>query len=31
MDQGDRQEQTGVGHQAVIVEGDPDAVGVLAC
>ena len=30
MDQGDRQEQTGIGHQAVIVEGDLDAVGVVA-
>ena len=30
MHQGDRQEQTGVCHQAVIVKGDPDAVRMLA-
>ena len=29
--QGGRKEQTGIGHQAVIVEGDADAVGVVAC
>ena len=28
--QGGRQEQPGIGHQAVIVEGDADAVGVVA-
>ena len=28
--QGGGKHQPGVGHQAVIVEGDPDAVGVLA-
>ena len=29
MGQRDRQKQSGVGHQAVIVEGDLDAVGLL--
>ena len=29
--QGDRKDQPGIGHQAVIVEGDTDAVGVGAC
>ncbi len=28
--QGDQQEQAGVGHQAAVVEGDMDAVGLLA-
>ena len=28
--EGGRQEQAGIGHQAVIVEGDADAVGVVA-
>ena len=28
--QGGRQEQTGISHQAVIVEDDADAVGVVA-
>ena len=27
--QGGRQDQSGIGHQAVIVEGDADAVGVV--
>ena len=27
--QGDRQDQSGIGHQAVIVEGDVAAVGLL--
>ena len=30
LGQGGRQEQTGIGHQAVIVEGDADEVGVVA-
>ncbi len=30
LGQGGRQEQPGIGHQAVIVEGDADAVGVVA-
>ena len=29
LGQGDRKEQPGIGHQAVVVEGDADAVGVL--
>ena len=28
--QGDRQQQSGIGYQAMIVEGDVDAVGLLA-
>ena len=28
--EGGRQEQTGIGHQAVIVKGDTDTVGVVA-
>ena len=28
--QGGRKEQPGIGHQAVIVEGDADAIGVVA-
>ena len=28
--QGDRKQQSGIGHRAVIVEGDTDAVGLLA-
>ena len=30
MGQGHRQDQPGIGHQAVVVEGDLDAVGVVA-
>ena len=30
LGQGRRQDQPGVGHQAVVVEGDPDAVGTVA-
>ena len=30
LGQGGRQEQPGIGHQAVVVEGDADAVGVVA-
>ena len=30
LGQGGRKEQSGIGHQAVIVEGDADAVGVVA-
>ena len=30
LGEGGRQEQAGIGHQAVIVEGDADAVGVVA-
>ena len=30
LGEGGRQEQAGIGHQAVIVEGDTDAVGVVA-
>ena len=29
MGQSDRKEQPGIGHQAVVVEGDLDAVGVI--
>ena len=30
LGQGGRKDQTGVGHQAVVVEGDPEAVGTVA-
>ena len=30
LGQSDRQDQSSIGHQAVIVEGDVDAVGALA-
>ena len=29
LGEGDRKEQPGIGHQAVVVEGDLDAVGLL--
>ena len=28
LGEGDRKDQPGIGHQAVVVKGDPDAVGV---
>ena len=31
LGEGDRKEQPGIGHQAVVVEGDLDAVGVVIC
>ena len=29
--EGGRKEQTGIGHQSAVVEGDLDPVGVVAC
>ena len=29
MDQGDRQQQSGIGYQAVVIKGNVDAVGAL--
>ena len=31
MGQSDRKDQPGIGHQAVVIEGDLDAVGMVKC